>query len=130
MPKSILKQRTPKAVLKSKIKKFFKLFKLLDLFGQKFVLKIDRRSNFVTIQGAILSLIALGLAIAFTFASLTHFFDTENPTINSSTKIDRVFPRRHFYDSKYPVAVSGYLNNGEHIPVADIYRYGTPLLLV
>ena len=53
-----------------------------------------------------------------------------NPTINASTRLAEVIPVRHFYDSKYAIAVSGFLDNGQHIDAASIYRYGTPLLLI
>lgn len=121
---------TPTKSFFAKILSIFTLFKYLDVFGQHFVLKLDRKSKFQTIPGAIISTIALVLTILFTYISYTNLVDTKNPTVNQSIRVSNKVPVRQLYDSGYAFAVSAFLENGQHIPISQVYRYGTPLLLV
>jgi hypothetical protein len=100
----------------------------MDLLGDDWKMTSDGSKTYQTNIGAVLSIIIV-ISLGFlTYTVTSEYFDTTNPHVNISTRIERKFPARHLYNEVYPLAVSVFIGANQHIPVEDVFKYVTPKL--
>lgn len=102
----------------------------LDVLGHDWQLVSGGSRTYKTSFGAILTLFLFLWTGFLTYTSAMGYFDTTNPHVNISTKIDRLFPRRHLYEQVYPLAISIYTGDNDHVLAEDVFKYVTPHLEV
>ncbi len=108
----------------------FDFMRHLDLFGQEYKFTLDREDKFKTKVGAMWSIFAVAFTTLLCIITLKRMFDTRNPTTHSAVTIEMFPPKRDLYKHKYSMAVGAFLDDGQHIPVDQLFRYGTPMLMM
>jgi preprotein translocase subunit SecG len=125
------KLNPPKQKLhKTLLKHFGNGLRRADFLGKEFNFSSKGSDKFQTPIGAVLTLLLFGLTIFLTINISQSFFDTTQPHVQISTRIESLFPIRRFYEEKYPFAVGLVNSNNENIPAAATFQYLTVILEV
>lgn len=100
----------------------------LDVLGHDWQLVSDQSRTYKTLSGAVLTLFLFIWTGFLAYTSAMRYFDTTSPHVNISTKIEEFFPKRHFYEEVYPLAISIYNGDNNHVLAEDVFKYVTPHL--
>lgn len=109
---------------------FLSALKLFDMLGNNYSFKHKESTKFKTKLGGIFTIVAYLCITGTTYVFTQNYFDTSNPNMSVSTRIDNTIPKRNLYEKTFPIGVGIFGKNSTFVPSVDLPKYITPLIFV